>query len=527
MDSILAWEEKRVGNVVLKLYNSRPMSVWQLFSETVSRFPDRDAVKFNGITTTYKALHDRASGLGEALKAQWGVRAGDRIAMFLKNDDAFPLAFLSISKVGAVSVVLNINLKRPVLEEQLKITGATGAVVDEEIWDQGLDACLRWKLGKADLIKMSASGPAGDLEPADEEDLHTILFTSGTTGKPKGAAILHRNLIHSALRMEQYMGEMGTFVAEGAKTIVAAPLFHVMALQEQWLPGIRMGSTAILMEKLSVLPFVELLLRERAEYLVAPPAVYRILLSREEFRRLDVSCVRLIGFGGAPMPPDLINEMRQVFVNAKLINGFGLTEASVSAVGFDRDCLERPTSIGRPSIGCEVRIVDLHMGDVPRGEIGEIAVQGPNVAAGYYNDPKETEAKFRDGWFLTGDLGRMDREGFVYVSGRMKDIIIRGGENIYPVEVENVLCLHPHVLEAAVFGVPDPFLGERVAATIVPLPGGSITEAALKDFCKDILAAYQIPEFIRFTSAIPKNPAGKVIKKRLQEEFTKDASGGI
>jgi acyl-CoA synthetase (AMP-forming)/AMP-acid ligase II len=288
-----------------------------------------------------------------------------------------------------------------------------------------------------------------------------------------------------------------------------------------------MGSTAILMEKLSVLPFVELLLRERAEYLVAPPAVYRILLSREEFKKLDVSFVRLIGFGGAPMPPDLIKEMRHVFVNAKLINGFGLTEASVSVIGFDRDCLERPTSIGRPSIGCEIRIVDPDMGDVPSGDIGEIAVQGPNVVGGYYNDPKETGAKFRDGWFLTGDLGRMDGEGFVYVSGRKKDTIIRGGENIYPVEIENVLCLHPCVLEVAVFGVPDPVLGEKVAATIMPLPGASITQEALRDFCKDRLAVYQIPEFIRFTSAIPKNPAGKVIKKRLQEEFTRDASGGI
>jgi long-chain acyl-CoA synthetase len=527
MHSTLGWEEKRVGNVVLKLYKNRPKSVWQMFSETALRFPDRDAVKFNGTATTYRALYDRTSALGETLRRKLGVRPGDRIALFLKNDDIFPMAFLAISKVNAVSVVLNTNLKRPVLEEQLEITGATGAVVDEEIWDQGLDAYLKWKIGKGDLLKMSASGPAGGPEPTDEEALHTILFTSGTTGKPKGAAILHRNLIHSALRMEQYMAEMGVTVKGGAKTIVAAPLFHVMALQEQWLPGIRMGSTAILMEKLSVLPFVELLLRERAEYLVAPPAVYRILLSREEFKRLDVSCVKLIGFGGAPMPPDLIKEMRQVFVNAKLINGFGLTEASVSVIGFERDCLERPTSIGRPSIGCDIRIVDPDLRDVPREEIGEIAVQGPNVVGGYYNDPTETEAKFIDGWFLTGDLGKMDKEGFVYVSGRKKDIIIRGGENIYPVEVENVLCLHPNVLEVAVFGVPDPVLGERVAAAIMPLPGISITEEALKDYCKDRLAAYQVPELIRFISAIPKNPSGKVIKKKLQEAFAKAAMGGI
>ncbi len=215
------------------------------------------------------------------------------------------------------------------------------------------------------------------------------------------------------------------------------------------------------------------------------------------------------------MSPDLMAEMKKAFVNAKFFNGFGLTEASISLAALDRECTEKPTSIGHPSLGCEARIVDEQMNEAPRGVVGEIAVKGPNVADGYYHNPEETEKVFKDGWFLTSDLGRVDDEGFFYVVSRKKDMINRGGENVYPVEVENIIYLHPKVLEVAVYGVPDKVMGEKVAAALVAVPGTTPTIEEIKEFCSDKLAKYKIPEQINFVASLPKNAGGKVIKAQL------------
>jgi len=517
------YEEKVVAEAVIRVFKHRPKSLWEMFSRTVANFPGRMALVSRERRISYEELNRRAASLCTLLKEDLHVGKGDRVALFLKNDDAFVVAFLALSRAGAVSVVLNTQLKRPALEDQLKITKPVGGIVDEEIWDNGLDPMLGWKIQKDFLVEGYSSERRCDPIACDEEDLHTILFTSGTTGMPKGAMILHRNLIHSAMRMDHYMGKLGIDVrTEGGRTLVAAPLFHVMALQEQLLPSLWMGGTSVLMEHFRVGPFTELILRERIDQLVAPPAVYRILLSREEFKSLNLGNVKLVGFGGAPMPPDMLREMKGVFQNAKLINGFGLTEASVSAIAIDEECIQRPTSIGRASAGSEVRIVSQEMKDMPYGEVGEIAVRGPHVVAGYFDDPEETADKFRSGWFLTGDLGTMDKDGFIFVSGRKKEMIIRGGENVYPVSVENVLCLHPKILEVAVCGVPDEVMGEKVVACIVPLPGTCLTEDEVLKFCSGKLAKYQIPEYIKFVSAIPKNPGGKMMKGKLKEQLQEE-----
>jgi acyl-CoA synthetase (AMP-forming)/AMP-acid ligase II len=220
------------------------------------------------------------------------------------------------------------------------------------------------------------------------------------------------------------------------------------------------------------------------------------------------------------MSPDLMAEMKKAFVNAKFFNGFGLTEASISLAAVDQECTGKPTSIGHPSFDCEAEIVDENMNEVPKGIIGEIAVKGPHVADGYYNDLEETEKVFRNGWFLTGDLGRIDDDGFFYVVSRKKDMINRGGENVYPVEVENVIYLHQKVLEVAVFGVPDKVMGEKVAAAIVAVPGTTPTIEEIKEFCSDKLAKYKIPEYVIFTASLPKNPGGKVIKEQLSKELS-------
>lgn len=512
-------EEKSVGGVTIKVYRGRPCNIYEMFQQTVDAYPEREAIVCGDLRLTYAELSKRVDSLAWVLKNNYHLGKGDRVAVFLRNDDCFVPVFLAVSKVGAISVVLNTRLKKAELEHQIGLTQPLLAIVDEEIWDKSLHGLVGQQIGRASLNEVWSTNQSCPAAPCNEEEVHTILFTSGTTGKPKGVKILHRNLIHSAIRLEHYMQTMGVDLSEGGKTLVAAPLFHVMALQEQLLPCFRLGGTAVLLPTFSTIGPLELIKSEKIEQLVGSPAMYRIILSFPDIKKYDFSCVKVVAFGAAPMSPDLIARLQETFVNARFFNGFGLTEASLSLACIDRECIDRPTSVGRPSYGCEVKIMDENMQEVPSGTIGEIAVKGPNVADGYYADPAETRKSFRNGWFLTGDLGRMDEEGFFYIASRKKDMINRGGEKVYPVEVENVISLHPKVFEVSVYGVPDEVMGEKVAASIVPVPGSTLTAEEIKEFCADKLAKYKIPEYIAFVTALPKNPGGKVVKEQLVQEF--------
>ena len=520
MESKYRFEEKKIGPATIKVYADRPQTVFEMFHKTVETYPERDAVKCGDVSLSYAELGRRVDALASFLKSDCRVKKGDRVAIFLPNNDVFPTAFLAVSKIGAVSVVLNTRLTKPELAYQLELTTPVAAIVDSATWNTELDEWVTSKVESASLAALWEKGGSCPPAAASEEDVHTILFTSGTTGKPKGVRIVHRNFIHSAIRLEQYMEILGVGdPGEGGKTLIVAPLFHVMALQEQFMACVRMGNTVVMMSALSIAVFFELVEKERINFLVGSPAIYRILLGSEDVKKYDLSSIRLVGFGAAPMSPDLMSEMRKAFVNAKFFNGFGLTEASISLAAVDRECMEHPTSIGQPSLGCEAKIVDENMNEVPKGAVGEIAIRGPNVADGYYENQEETNKVFRNGWFLTGDLGRIEDDGFFYVASRKKDMINRGGENVYPVEVENAIYLHPKVMEVAVYGVPDPVMGEKVAAAVVAVPGTDPTVEEIKAFCADKLAKYKIPEYVQLIPFLPKNAGGKVIKDQLPKEF--------
>jgi len=521
MESTYQFEEKKIGTATIQVYAGRPQTVYGMFQQTAAAFPDRESVLYGDVRLTYAQLDRRVDELAAFLKKEARVVPGDRVAVFLKNDDAFPTAFLALSKIGAISVVLNTRLTKPELAYQLEVTRPAVAVVDGETWNKELDSLVPFKVESAMFARLWGSGETCSPAALTEEDVHTILFTSGTTGKPKGVRILHRNFIHSALRIAQYMDMLDPGDrSAGRKTLIVAPLFHVMALQEQMIPCLKIGNAVVMLSALNIQAFLELVQNERIDYLVGSPTIYRILLGTEEAKKYDLSCIKVAGFGAAPMSPDLMSEMKKVFVNARFFNGFGLTEASISLASLDQECTAQPTSIGHPSLGCEVKIVDENMNEVLKGAVGEIAVRGPNVADGYFENPVETAKAFRNGWFLTGDLGRIDENGFFYVVSRKKDMINRGGENVYPVEVENAIYLHPKVLEAAVFGVPDSVMGEKVAAAVVAVPGTSPTVEEIKASCSDKLARYKIPEYIFFTPFLPKNAGGKVNKAQLFRDLS-------
>jgi len=519
-NSNFVFEEKKVGTNSLKVFAGRPTSVYQMFAKTVKEYPDREAVKFNETVLTYAVLAARVNSLAAHLADTCTIHQGERVAIFLKNDDDFITAYLAISATGAVSVVLNTMLSPVELKYQIDVTKPACVIVDDTLWKSELDVLVAKTITKAELAEIYASNAETNFPPVvcKEEDVHTILFTSGTTGKPKGVQILHRNLIHSALRMAKYTDMLGVHPPEGKgiRTVIAAPLFHVMALQEQLLPVIYMSGTAVVVDKFNALSFLDIVEKEQTDRITGSPAMYRLISLHKHLKPHNLDCVRLVGFGGAPMPPDLIAEIQTIFRNAKLLNGFGLTEASVCTVNLGDECAQHPTSIGKASLGCEVKIVDLDLKEVGPSRIGEIMVKGPHVTGGYYNDPETTAKNYRDGCFLTGDLGSVDSQGYIYISGRNTEMINRGGENVYPVEIENVICLYPKVLEVAAFGVPDAVMGQKVAVVIVPVPGAQIEAEEIVNFCRDKLAKYKVPEYIDIMKMLPRNPNGKVIKKQLR-----------
>ncbi len=376
MEARYRFVEKKVGSATIKVYNDRPQTVFEMFHKTVETYPARDAIRYGDIILTYADLDRRVDELASFLKKDGRVGKGDRVAVFLRNDATFPTAFLAISKIGAISVVLNTRLTKPELAYQLELTKPVAAIVDSETWNKELDELVKLKVESGSLAEMWGRGNTCSPAAVTEEDVHTILFTSGTTGKPKGVRIIHRNFIHSAIRLEQYMELLGVSdPAVGQKPLLLL-LFHVMALQEQFLPCMKMGNTVVMLSALNIKAFLELVEKEKVDYLVGSPAIYRILLGTEDTKNYDLSSIKVAGFGAAPMSPDLMKEMKKAFVNAKFFNGFGLTEASVSLANINGECTQQPTSIGHPSLGCEAMIVDENMKEVGRGSIGEIAVKG-------------------------------------------------------------------------------------------------------------------------------------------------------
>jgi long-chain acyl-CoA synthetase len=311
---------------------------------------------------------------------------------------------------------------------------------------------------------------------------------------------------------------------EVGKTVIAAPLFHVLALQEQLLTAVFMGRTCILVPSYQPQEIVNLFVRERVNILAMTPTMYWMLLHKTPMRDAHLDSIKVLTYGGAPMPPDLLAELRQTFPGVKCINGYGLTEASVISILNDEFCEVRPTSVGQPALCSEVEIVEPSGKEVGANEVGELAVRGALVSKGYYKLPEETAQVYRDGWFYTGDMAYRDREGFLYLVGRTREMINRGGEKVYPVEVENILHLHPKVLDVAVFGLPDPVLGELVGCAVILRPGvEELSLAEVREFGQKQLGDYKIPQKIFFVKDLPRNPGGKVIKKKLIEQVLNTA----
>jgi len=474
----------------IKRYDVLPANLVHMLRASVERRGAAEAVAETGggPRLSYRELWDRAARVAGGLRAL-GVERGDRVAIGLPNGVDWVLAFFGGVLAGAVVVPVNTRFTD---EEAGYVITDSGA---RHVFTPGA------ALPDGEPLAVADQGPA---DPA------AIFYTSGTTGFPKGAVTSHENFLSNAETCRRALYA----TPDDLRTLISVPLFHVTGCNSQLLVAMYVGGAAVIMPAFEVGAFLRAIPEERIDTMVTVPAIYWLAISQPAFAEVDISSVRSVSYGGAPIAPDLVTRLAKAFPQARLGNGFGLTETSSVATFLPHEFVAHADSVGFPAPVCDVRL-DAVLPDGTR----ELLVRGPNVVSGYWNKPEGTAAAFSGGWLHTGDLARIDDEGLVYLVDRMKDMINRGGENVYCVEVENALAGAPGVYEAAVLGVPDEMMGEKVGAVIVPAPGVTFDAAAVFDYLGAHIADFKIPQYVAVSAApLPRNPGGKLLKRRLRDE---------
>jgi len=497
-----------------------------ILPQTAARLPGHTALKINDTVISYSMLNAMSTKVAGLLRAR-GVQHGDRVALMMPNIPPMASVYYGVLRYGAVVVPMNPLLKGREVAYTLRDSGA-GLLFAFELMLPEANAGAE-EAGGVDVIPVNTGSfrqlladSESDDAVADVEDRDTavILYTSGTTGRPKGAALSHDNLLSNAEVAANLLDTGENDVIFGG-----LPFFHVFGQTSALNAGVMAGASISLLPRFDAGAALEIIERDKVTIFQGVPAMYIGMLRHPDVATTDTSSVRGAITGGAAMPLEVLREFEEVF-GTDLLEGYGLSETSpivsFNLPGDDR----RPGSIGKPVYGMEVRVLDDEGHDVPIGGIGEIAVRGLGVMKGYWNNPEATAEAIPDGWFRTGDLGRLDDEGNIYIVDRKKDMILRGGYNVYPREVEEVLYEHPAVAEAAVVAMPDELNGEEVAAVIglkaESVPVTDEARQALADeiqaFAKDRLAAYKYPRRVVFTDELPKGPTGKILKREIRVE---------
>jgi long-chain acyl-CoA synthetase len=493
--------------------------------------PDKPLCHIGELTVSY-AQADQASGRIAATLRALGLGPGARVAVQLPNVPQFLFAYFGILKAGMVMVPLNPLLKAPEIAYQLRDAGARLLLTFEEFADQAvkgaeladgvatyvvpLPGSDRTIAGTRPYEELYAADDTGEIAPTGSDDTAVLLYTSGTTGRPKGAELTHFQLYMNCTVTGEVFGYRPDDVA-----LAVLPLFHVFGLSGVLNMAVRHGGTLALVPRFESAAVLDALERHRCTIFAGVPTMYTALL-RADIAGRDLGALRIGVCGGAPLPGEILRAFEEKFAGVAILEGYGLSEtASTTTFNISTE-QRRVLSIGKPIWGVEVRIVDDTGAVLPPGpdHVGEILVRGHNVMKGYHGRPEETAEALRGGWLHTGDLGHRDDDGYFFVVDRKKDLVIRGGYNVYPREVEEALHTHPAVAEAAVVGRPDDRLGEEVVAVVSLTPGARATPEDLATHCRQQLAAYKYPREIRIVDELPKGPTGKILKKELRARLS-------
>lgn len=485
-------------------------------------YGEKTAIVYGDRRISYGELNVRVNSLANALLG-FGVRRGDRVAAFLMNGNEILEGMFACAKLGAIFVPVNFRLSENEVEYILHDSSARvfiyheslSRVADEVRRRTEIPVAIRVGHGMGELNYERLLEEAHGTEPGFEVDsgeMHMMMYTSGTTGRPKGTMLTHANTQWNAIN-----AFLALPLLESDITLTVAPLFHIGAMNIFTTPLLYKGGTVVIQDQFGPSQVLAKVERERVTTLFLVPAMWLAITQLEDFDRHDLSSLRLNLSGGAPCPLTVIEFFQQR--GMPFVEGFGLTEtAPIVSVLDDENTVRKNGSVGRPVFHVDTRIVDDMGNGLPEGDVGELLLRGPNVASGYWNKPEATREAMRGGWFYTGDLAREDDEGFLYIVDRAKDMLISGGENVYPVEIEQELFRHPKIREVAVVGVADDNWGE-VPMAFVALHDveKSLTLEELGKFCEGKLARFKIPKRLEIMEELPRNAAGKVLKTRLRE----------
>jgi long-chain acyl-CoA synthetase len=484
--------------------------------EAKDMYPDLAAVRLDDRILTYKQLDER-SALVAGLLAALGVEAGDRVALMLPNVPEFAMLYYGALRAGAVVVPMNPLLKAREVEFYLGDSGVRqmfawqAAAAEAEKGAEAADA--HFVAVAADILDSLLAGhaPVAGVTDRADDDTAVILYTSGTTGRPKGAELTHANLRRNAA-----VSASTLFHLEPDDVVMGClPLFHSFGQTCGLNAVVGSGACLTLVPRFDPGKALEVIQRDRVTVFQGVPTMYAALLNHPQRGEYGVGSLRVCVSGGAALPLEVLRGFEEAF-GCMILEGYGLSETSPVASFNHPGRQRKPGSIGTPIEGVEIRVVDPEGKDVPAGSVGEIAIRGHNVMKGYWRHQQATREAIPDGWFRTGDLARRDDDGYLFIVDRKKDLIIRGGYNVYPREIEEVLYEHPAVAEAAVIGIPHATHGEEVGAAVVLKPGSAATAAELRAFCKERVAAYKYPRHVWLEAALPKTATGKLLRREVQ-----------
>lgn len=544
--------EATIDGIETNVFVHAPPNISALFGLAAAR--EDEFIVFEDERWTMPEVLSLAARIGHMLVENQNVAKGDRVALAMRNYPEWIAAFVAISSIGAVAVPLNAWWQTDELIYGVNDSGARLVVADEERLGRLLADSVDGSTLPEDLsiVVARASGPVSggavsldDLLPDEAtmpmvdvgpDDDVTILYTSGTTGNPKGAVSTHRALVHALMCFAARAAvgalcepdpEVDPAAPPPSVFMLAVPLFHVTGLVPVMLGSFVGGAKLIMTHRWDPDRALELIEREGVTHFVGVPTMSWDLLEAATFDERDTSSLKSIGGGGAPMPPELVRRIDDNFPKGRPGLGYGMTETNAyGPQNSGDDFVTRPTSTGRTIPVVQMRITDADGNELPSGETGELWFKGPSLIRGYWNRPEATAETIVDGWLRSGDLGTIDEEGFVYVSDRAKDMVLRGGENIYCIEVEAAIYEHPAVYEAAVYGVPDERLGEDLACHVMVKDGHTIEVGELQQFLGQRLAKFKVPSRVTVVNdSLPRNASGKILKRELRDQVTETLGG--
>jgi long-chain acyl-CoA synthetase len=536
--------DAEIRGVKMQIFKNAPAHLGQVFAGARGH-GEKTFLVYEGETWTFAKTMDQVDGLANLLVNTYGVKKGDRVAVAMRNYPEWVMSFAAIISVGAINVSMNSWWTEDEMDFALVDSGATVLICDQQRYDIAAESCNKhgvkvlvvraekplpanvdkWEV----MVKPGAPHPGADIQPDDDA---TILYTSGTTGRPKGAVSTHRAILSSIM---SFSARNGVLAMSGTKMkdiegpevptsfILIVPLFHVTGCVPVMMSCFIAGLKLAIMYKWDAEKALEMIEREQITNFVGVPTQSWDLVNSPAFEKYDTTSLRAVGGGGAPSPTSLVGKVNDKVKNGSPQLGYGMTETNAFGPGITgSDYLSHPTSTGRSVLPMKVEIRDENLQPVPTGQSGEIWFFGPMLIRGYWNRPEATAETIVDGWLRSGDLGRLDADGFVYVEDRVKDMILRAGENVYGAEVESAIYEHPAVHEAAVFGVPHERLGEEVAVAIYPNDHMTLTADELWAFLDDKIAKFKIPtQVVIINEPLPRNAAGKFLKRDLQQQVVK------